>query len=1355
MRYKRNSGRILTTGLIINFLFILSAVSTDGLNASGMITKIISSNDGLSNSAISVIHKDSSGVMWFGTWDGLNSFDGRNIRIFKSDKKNPKTITSNVIIDIVEPAKGTLWVSTTNGVNRLNTETRDVERYFVEEGKNASTSSKSYKLTLGPQNLVLCYTLKNELTYYDRSTDRFVPLHIEAVSSKKIIELVSDAQGSVFMVSSDAELFRLQLRIRHNQPEVSSCVRVLNQFSAWNIYLKSDNEFWLIDKDLNYIYLFNSENGLFKIIADISALPSKGGILTINEFNNEIVLGLATTGLFYYDILRKSWVQIQNPEYHGGVLSSFFDKKQQILWVGTNNNGVISSYREQLNFKCIANKDLSNRHASAVRAINEDGQGRIWVGSRGNGVSIITNPLMANSKVINIPEFINKSILSICKGPDNLMFIGSESEGLFAVDYKTLNVKRVDLSKSRKFSYTSNPPVYGLFWDQTASALWIGTNTEGAFQVELKTANGQISVQNIYSYNKENKSGLKNNNIYSIIGLDKSNVLLSTRGAGLFLVNKFSHKAVTNINQDSPSPLTDNDVLCLQRSSDDVFWAGTSYGLNKLIFKNNKIRVTHYTEQSGLPNNTVHGILEDSNGIIWISTNNGLSKIDPANNEVTNYNHGYGLQSNEFSDGAYFKSSKSELFFGGINGLNHFFTSEFEERNFNPDILITDIKINNSAFPLSAFTKTDRKGSYISLKYNQNFFTFTFVALDYINNSNCEYSYILEGFNKEWVTTGTSNTATFTNVTPGNYILKIKASNGDKLWSNQHYTLRIKIDKPWWAGITAFIIYFLLTIIIIYFIYSTIKKRVQLNRTIFEERVAKKEQLVTYEAKLRFFTNIAHEFCTPLTLIYGPCEKLLENESMNGSTKKYLHIIKNNAERMQRLINDLMDFRRVETDNKKIVFENIDIQELVKYISDNFIEFSEQKQISFTLNFANENKHFISDRDALEKIMFNLVSNAYKYTNEAGKIDINVEISDENLTIQVTNTGPGIKKEELVNLFNRFQILDNFERNAQQGRIQRNGIGLALTKSLVKLLEGKITVDSEENNYTTFTVVLPVKKDVIVKEVISTPEVFEPDNSFKPASDDKKPLILIVDDEAEIRILLRDILSTQYELIEAADGISAIELLKHNRPELIISDILMPNMSGVELLAEIKNSRLTAHIPVVFLSSKSTLDEQIAGYERGLEFFIAKPFNPRYLLSVVGRIIHNRDSMKQYFNSSLSSIEEFNGNFVHSDEKKFLISIAEIIKNNMENEQLGADFICHQMNITRILLYRRMKDLANTTPTEFIRNIRLKEAERLIKSTKLTIQEIMYQTGFNNKSYFYSIFKTEYGVSPNEYRKNK
>lgn len=1337
------------------FIAIFLLTSPVFVNASGLVVKKISSNDGLSNSAISVIHKDSTGVMWFGTWDGLNAYDGRNIHVFKSDKKNPATITSNVIIDIVEPQKGILWISTTYGVNRLNTFTNSVERFFVSEGKNASASTKSYKLVLGPQNIVLCYSLKNTLNYFDIQRNEFIPLMVNALLSKKIIEIVSDNQGTVFLVTSDMELFRLQLRVKGGKPEIVSCMRVQNQLSARNIYPKSGNEFWLIDNEMKYIYLLNSTNGLLKIVADITNLPSKAGIQTINEFNNEIMVGLATSGLFYFDILKQSWVQMQNTEYRGGVLSSFYDKDQQIMWVGTNNNGVISSYREQLSFKCITNSDLSSRHASAVRAICEDDLGRIWIGNRGNGLSIVTSTLNNDRKVINIPGFLNKSILALCKGPNDLMFVGTESEGLFTINTKTLNIRKMDLSASKVFYGYKSSPVYTLYWDNSNSDLWIGTNSDGAFQANLLIKKDNLLVKSIFEYNKENKSGLKNDNIYSIIPFNSSIVMMSTRGAGVFFVNKHSHKAIGNINQDSRSPLTDNDVLCLHKSSDSVFWVGTSYGLNRLIYKKNTIKATHFTEKNGLPNNTVHGILEDNNGIIWISTNNGLSKISPQNYEITNYNHGYGLQSNEFSDGSYYKTSKGELYFGGVNGLNHFFTSEFEERKYSPQVLITDIKINNSSFPLSAFTKTDRKGDYISLKHNQNFFSVSFVALDYINNANCEYSYILEGFNKEWVTSGTSNFATFTNVTPGNYVLKIRATNGDKVWNNQYITLRINIAKPWWSSIVAILIYILLVVLVVYFIYSTIKKRVQLNRTIFEERVAKKEQLVTYEAKLRFFTNIAHEFCTPLTLIYGPCEKLLENESINGSTKKYLHIIKNNAERMQRLINDLMDFRKVETDNKKITFENIDIQELARYISDNFAEFSEQKLISFSLNFVSDKKHFVSDRDALEKIMFNLVSNAYKYTNEAGKIQVEIDNSEKCLTIKIMNSGPGIKKEDIANLFNRFQILDNFERNAGQGKIQRNGIGLALTKSLVGLLDGSITVESEENYLTTFTVVLPIKTGVPVIETVNETVIIETENQKFQLPDGKKPLILIVDDEVEIRILLRDILSSYYELIEAADGLSAIEILKHNRPELIISDILMPGMSGVELLAEIKNSRLTSHIPVVFLSSKSTMDEQIAGYERGLEFFIAKPFNPKYLLSVVGRIIHNRDSMKQYFNSSLSSIEEFNGNFVHTDEKKFLISIAEIIKNNMENEQLGADFICNQMNITRILLYRRIKDLANTTPTEFIRNIRLKEAERLIKTTKLTIQEIMYQTGFNNKSYFYSIFRMEYGVSPNEYRKTK
>jgi CheY-like chemotaxis protein/AraC-like DNA-binding protein len=381
------------------------------------------------------------------------------------------------------------------------------------------------------------------------------------------------------------------------------------------------------------------------------------------------------------------------------------------------------------------------------------------------------------------------------------------------------------------------------------------------------------------------------------------------------------------------------------------------------------------------------------------------------------------------------------------------------------------------------------------------------------------------------------------------------------------------------------------------------------------------------------------------------------------------------------------------------------------------------------------------------------VSNAYKYTNENGKIDIEVENTDKELSIRVRNTGLGIKKEDIDSVFNRFQILDNFERYVSQGKIQRTGIGLALTKSLVTLLNGKITVNSRENDYTLFTVELPVQKNIEIRPKQEIPLFVQP-QEISPQMDAKqKSLILIIDDETEIRNLLHDILSPFYEIIEAADGNEGIEQLKHHRPDLIISDIIMPNMSGVELLNEIKKSRLTSHIPVVFLSSKATMDDQIANYERGLEFFIAKPFNPKLLLSVINQIIINRGSLKQFYNSSVSTIEEFNSNFVHSDEKKFLVSIADLIKNNMENELLGPDFICEKLNITRIILYRRIKELINSTPTDFIREVRLKEAERLIKTTKLTIQEIMYQTGFNNKSYFYTIFKTEYGVSPNEYRK--
>jgi len=1337
------------------FLFcILILVCNINLISASLKSIKLSSNDGLSNSSISTIYKDSSGLMWIGTWDGLNTFDGKNIKVYKRKKNNNNSINSNIIVNIVESQKGILWVSTTNGVNRIVTKSNEITRFFEKEGRNESPSTASYKLTLGPDNLVLCYTLNHKLTYFNTSKNTFSPFNIPQLQTKTILRITSDAQGTVFLITSESELYRLKIRMIKDKPKVEYCQRILNQYSLQNIFKKSDNEFWLLDNNQRYIYSYNTSNGLFRIVADGIGLPVNSGIQTINESNNELIIGYATKGLFYYDVIRKSWISFENPSYHGGVLSSFFDKKQQILWVGTNNNGVVYNYHEPLNFKCIANKDLSKQHSSAVRAICEDTFSKIWVGSRGNGLSIISDTYTTTLPTIqNIPVFTGKSILSICKGPGNLIFVGSETDGLFTVDSKSLLVTKIDMKSISTFSSKFQTPIYRLFWDNDQSTLWIGTNNVGAFQIKFSLSNKNLSIIESTSYNKNNKSGLTNSNVYSIIPFDAKHVLISTRGSGVFLINKETHKSITNINQESTSPLSDNDVLCLLKSSNGTFWIGTSYGLNRLTYKGNKYHVTQYTEQNGLPNNSVHAILEDGKGMIWVSTNFGLSKLNPETNQITNYNNGYGLQSNEFSDGAYCKTAKGELFFGGVNGLNHFFTSEFEERNFSPDILITDVKINNSVYKLSELSRIDRDGEYMSLEHDQNFFSIDFQALDFINNSNCEYSYILVGFNNDWVTLGTGSTATFTNVSPGNYVLKIKATNGDKVWNKKEYTLRINVNSPWWASWYFYLVYLVLFSVISYFIYSTIKKRIELNRTIFEERIAKKEQLVTYEAKLRFFTNIAHEFCTPLTLIYGPCEKLLENEIADSMTKKYLHVIKNNAERMQRLINDLMDFRRVETDNKRIIFEEIDILELVKYITDNFVEFAEQKQINFKLNLGKNSNLFVSDRDALEKILFNLVSNAYKYTNDNGEIEIEIENNNKKLIIRVRNTGQGIKQEDLQSVFNRFQILDNFERNVSKGKIQRTGIGLALTKSLVNLLGGTIIVESRENDYTLFIVELPEQKEVELRTIPDVTLFVQPLNNVPQIDSKQKPLILIIDDEKEIRDLLNDILSPFYDIIEASDGNEGIEQLKNHRPDLIISDVIMPNMSGVELLNEIKKSRLTSHIPIVFLSSKATMDDQIANYERGLEFFIAKPFNPKLLLSVIQQIINNRGSLKQFYNSTLSTIEEFNNNFVHSDEKKFLISVAELIKNNMENELLGPDFICEHLNITRIILYRRIKELIKVTPTDFIREIRLKEAERLIKTSKLTIQEIMYQTGFNNKSYFYSVFKAEFKMSPNEYRK--
>lgn len=1301
---------------------------------------------GLSNSSVICIHQDSSQVMWFGTWDGLNSFDGRNYKVFKYEPGNPNSITNNIIRNIVGQNGRKLWIATDRGVSRIDTKSNKIDRFYLGY-ENANTGT--FKIAKGKGDMMFCAVYNWSLTYYNENQNEFIAISIPMIKKFDILEMLSDDAGNLWLLSEKGEIYCIHPQINNNgSVTVGSCIKLPYGIKFAAIFYKSGNNFWVVDSENNLYTCDISTNFLTKT-AHLGKSIDRGKITAITARNEDLIIAWSVAGLYTFSLNSNTLTPIKEIEKQG-ILSLYWCN-QEILWIGTDGNGLTLMSERHVKFNTILNKDIDKFRRSPVRALCEDSKKNVWIGSK-NGLCLASGLDQQKPQIREFTGLENNSVYCIINGLNNDLFVGTDGTGIHVC--KPHKVEKIDLSllTEKRDSFLS---VYSMYFDRRLQTLWVGTNGFGLIKLCLQYQYGKYKATDyrIYNYNKANQSSLSNNMVYSIVPENDNQLWIATRGGGLNLLDireeKFNH-----YQQNDKDSISDNNVLCITKSSDGTIWAGTSYGLNKIVYHSNgNTQIKHYTEYSGLPDNTIHGIIEDSAKILWLSTNKGIIKFNPRDEHTVNYNNGYDLQSNEFSNGAYYKSGSGEIYFGGINGINYFSPSNITESNFNPPVLIREFLVSNRNI-IDRMTKHSSQLT-INLDNDENFFSISFVALDYINNANCEYAYILEGFNKEWTTIMNNNTAVFTNVPAGSYTFRVKSTNGDKLWSDNEKTISIIIAPPWWATWWAYFFYTFSIGLFFYLIYVAVKKRITLNRAIFIERLEKKQQQQVHEAKLRFFTNIAHEFSTPLTLIYGPCERLLEHTSSDDFSKKYIRIIKSNAGRMQRLINELMDFRKAESGHRELSFEIVDVYELVKYTADNFSEFADEQKIKFSINLSTTDHQWITDRDCFEKILFNLISNAFKYTNEKGHIDLNIAKDGDSLIINVINSGHGIKEEDIGQVFNRFKILDNFEQQVSKGFIQRTGIGLALTKSLVELLHGNIKLSSVVNEYVDFCVTLPTLDVAIHKSELTPPvpaTLLAKVRGIDPDESERLPLILVIDDEPEIRELVRDILCEQYQIVEARDGHDALAIMKYKRPALIISDIIMPIMDGVKLLAELKNNQYTNHIPVIFLSSKTAIEDQISGYERGLETFITKPFNPKHLLAVVNQIFENRKSLKDYFSSSLSSLEEYNGHLMQIGDKEFLIKITKIIEANIESDQLNPDFLNREVAMSRIQFYRKIKELCDSSPSEFIRRIKLKHASKLLKSTILTVQEIMYQSGFNNKSYFYREFQKEYGIPPKEYR---
>ncbi|WP_455960923.1 hybrid sensor histidine kinase/response regulator transcription factor [Bacteroides bouchesdurhonensis] len=1339
---------------IIYIIYIFCSITTYAYNL-----RQISSRDGLSNSSVTCLFQDDKRFLWIGTYDGLNMYNSRKIHIYKPDIKNQNTLSSNIIKDIIETDSIYLWINTKWGLNKLSQLTNKIEETYDEFGENSHMAKDSH------DNFYISGK-PDVLSFYSKTQKKFInlPTHPGMVHDN-VSNLIIDSHDTIW-IHNQGKLEKYTLSF--NQKEVPQLIRHKDFNYPYSIRTSfySEEKIIIVDNRGNISYI--DSTGTHFITNPGTLINENGKIGSIIFDNKDLLIGFKTNGLIRLDASRN--YKVEWMEIDCGVFSLYKDTQQDIVWIGTDGQGVYAWTKDEYTYNNITLNQLPVSKKRPIRAIYTDSQNTLWLGTKENGIIKIKdydqtaiNYSATNVKHLTTKDGLtNNAIFAFTPGSSSpILWIGSDGPELNYYSYKDDRIHTIKNPTRIKIA-----GVHSIL-EKGDSLLWVGSGSS-LLKIAIQSHNNNVSIKNIRPYNFHIPNKVQYNQIYSICAENDSILWIGMRGNGLIRLNTITenYRLINFTEKNGIVPM--NDILCIHQDRNHQFWLGTSYGLTKItILPDGEIEYKNYSENEGLPNNTIHGILEDDLGNLWLSSNTGIILFNPYQNTFQNLNHKTGLKTIEFSDNAYYwDPTKKRCFFGGVDGLVWIKNNPKEKKRFLPEIYFTQLRIFNQEYNISEFLEERKDEKTIVLNHHQNFFAVSFVAVDYINGENSQYSYKLENFNNVWMDTR-SHEAQFTNIPPGHYILKVKYNDGINNSHQLAKSIHIFVRPPWYQTIYAYIFYSLIIIGCILGMIRYIRWKYEQRKNKITQKLDAKYKEEMYEEKLRFFTNITHEFCTPLTLIYGPCERILNYEHTDSFINKYIQIIKSNSERLNSLIQEVIDFRRMETGNQICHIQKLDISVLSNEIIDSFSELAEQNNIFLQTEVERE-LIWNSDNNCFSKVLNNLISNAFKYTPKKGVIRISVRQIDSNLQIKVYNTGKGICQESIPLIFNRYIVLDNIKENSIKGLSSRNGLGLAICQSMVKLLQGEIQIESEVDKYAEFIVTLP-----LLEISLSTSEKEEEKNNIQAdhiqsyslkkweqpialsegnKSSSTSATILVIEDNKELLWMLKDILSDEYKVLMASNGEEGLNLLKQQTPELIITDIMMPKVDGITLTKLLKGNKHTLHIPLVILSAKNTTDEKIEGIECGADAYIPKPFNSQYLKTVVRHLIKKQKDMEEYYNSSASIFEFSGGQLIQKEDKEFLQTAIQMIEKNIDDASFGPDELATALQTSSRNLYRKFKALDQLPPKDFIKEQRISHAAKLLLTTQLTIQEIMYKTAFLNRSHFYKEFAKRYNQTPKEYR---
>ena len=1310
-------------------------------------------NEGLSQSTVFDITQDKRGNMWFATYNGLNKYDGYSFTVYHYNEQKPYSIASDIIRTCTTDRHGKVWIGTDQGLSYYDA---DKDRFENFSDPNDGKRLPVYGIVEINDKELLLHINKENLLIFNTETYQFSNnLPTSLLSS--IIPTCIYSQGDYIYIGSYEGMYAYSISQNILKKIVTD---TLNGKNILAILQQSPTRLWIATEG-NGLFLYNPQTGHLKNYINI---PGKKGSISSNyvrslalDAQNQLWIGTINSLNIYNEENDDFNIYASDPLESGSLsqisVRNIFMDSQGGMWLGTYFGGL--NYYHPLknrfrNIQFIAKQNSLNNNI--INCIQEDARKDLWIGTNGGGLNRYNSRTHTFTHYTEEEGLGSNDVKTIyVDEAHDLIYIGTHTGGLSILNRKTGQIETLNRSDAERNIYAIEPTANGEFWISGMSSILRFNPQNRTFTTCTEQSDGRP---------------LLHNRIVSLVRDSKKRLWLISE-EGLFVYNEKDNKL-----QDCPipglEPVSQKFINCMYETRSGVFWIGTRSGIYR--FDESKQEMTQYTTAQGLPNNVVQGILEDSYGKLWISTDKGLSCFQPQTEKFRNFTNDDGIQSNQFTS-AFHRTSNGEMYFGGVNGITTFNPEQLVDNPYIPPVIITQLRLfNKTVLPgdeTGILEKNINETKSITLAAKQSMFSLKFVVSNYISGTHNTFAYKLDGYDKEWYYSNTQRMASYSNLPQGTYYFLVKAANSDGKWNETPTKLEIIILPVWYKTWWAFILFIAAFVSITVFIFRYFWIRKSMKAEIQMERIDKERQKEVNEMKLRFFINISHELRTPLTLILAPLQEMLDKVSDRWMYKQLEHI-QRNTNRLLHLVNQLMDYRRAELGvfNLKVKRNNIH-----QTIEKNFLFYerlAQRKKIQYNLYSEVENKEVLCDLNYLELIMNNLLSNAFKYTDEGQSITVTLKEEGNALLLQIKDTGSGIPIDKQGKIFERFYQIESDHVGS--------GIGLSLVQRLVELHHGRIELDSAEGVGSTFSIYLPTdeasytpnefkeESDTAEKEQIYSTNaqdmyIVDTDNitDEKETSDvddrNQKETILIVEDNIDILQYLSNELSKSFNILKAENGKEALELLNDQEVNLVLTDVMMPVMDGLQLCKQIKQNLRTCHIPVIILSAKADLKEQLEGLQVGADDYIPKPFSLALVVTKIKNSFRTRYRSLQHYSNSLEIEPEKIA--LNTLDEELLKKAIETVEKHLDNTEFSTEEFAREMCMSRSNLHLKMKALTGESTNEFIRKIRFNKACKLLKEERYSVAEISTIVGFNTPSYFATSFKKYFGCLPSEYTKNK